>query len=204
MRTSALKLFVFLFFYSLLTSCSNDEATQQFPLEQSSNISSDDYDVYSVIIKSYNFSTIIIEQKTAFGMSFIDSDNNFINELSEGNPGFEPQMVTTLCNNNQNSLFLGNSFEVSPTIVNLISESELSYIFDTDNLNNDWIQFYNIHPNTYGLNQFSAIAYNSDKTKALVETGFACGPLCGQGTLYYLEKVNGLWVIKKTVDTWIS
>lgn len=203
MRTAALKSFVFIFFFGLLTSCSNDDATERFPLEQPSNIDAEDYDVYSVIIKSYNFSTIIIKQKAVFGMSFMMSSNNFIDELSAGNPGFEPQMVTTLFYNNQIPLFFDNSFDVSPTNVELISESELNYIFDGDS-NNDWIQFYNTHPSTNGFNMFSAVAYNADKTKALVETGYVCGPLCGLGTLIYLEKVNGLWVIKKTLETWIS
>ncbi|WP_298393795.1 hypothetical protein [Flavobacterium sp.] len=201
MRTVALKSFVFIFFFGLLTSCSNDDATERFPLDQPSNIDAEDYDVYSVIIKSYNFSTIIIKQKAIFS----NSSNDFIDELSAGNPGFEPQMVTTLFYNNQIPLFFDNSFDVSPTNVELISESELNYIFGFDgDSNNDWIQFYNTHPNTNGYSSFSAVAYNADKTKALVETGYYGAPLLGFGNLVYLEKVNGLWVIKKNVGTWIS
>lgn len=202
MRTTALKSFIFLFIFGFITSCSHDKNYEQFPLEQPSNINADDYNVYSVIIKYYNFSEIVIKQKSAFGMSFLGS-NNFINELSQENPGFEPEMLTTLFNNNQAPLFFGYSFNSPSTKVVLISESEWNYFFNSD-IQNGWIAYHNTHPNVFGYHQLSAVAYNSNKTKALVETGVFCGLLCGQGTLFYLEKVDGLWVIKKTVDTWIS
>jgi hypothetical protein len=93
---------------------------------------------------------------------------------------------------------------VSPTIVTLISQDQLNYIFNEDDYYGSWFNFYNTFPNTDGLTQLSVVAYNSDNTKALVDVGLICGPLCGNGTLFYLEKLNGVWVIKKTVDTWIS
>lgn len=204
MKVTTLKSLVFLFFFAFLTSCSEDNDSKSFQLEQASLIDAEDYAVYVAVIKSHNSNNFVIKQKTAFGMSFVDSNDNYIAALSQGNSGFEPEMVTTLINNNINSLFLDYSFPISSTQVILVPEAQLDYIFNSDSFENDWAQFYNSFPNTFGFNMFSAVAYNADKTKALLETGNACGPLCGQGVLYYLEKENGLWVIKKTVDTWIS
>lgn len=203
MKVATLKSLVFLFFFAFLTSCSEDNEPKQFSLDQPSAIDAEDYAVYTAVISSFNSSNVVITQKTAFGMSFMMADDNYVYALSEGNPGFEPEMVTTLIDNNVNPLFLDYSFPISSTHVILVPQAELNYIFNTDS-DNDWMQFYNTFPNANGFNQFSAVAYNADKTKALLETGNVCGSLCGLGTLFYLEKENGIWIIKKTVDTWIS
>lgn len=205
MKVATLKLFTFILFFAFLTSCSEDDEPKQFPLDQASTIDSEDYSVYSAVISSRGSGAFVIAQKTAFGMSFMEPDNSYvITSLSEGNPGFEPEMVTTLIENNVTPLFLDYSFPLSSAQVFLVSQVQLDYIFNSDSYDKDWIQFYNAFPNANGFNQFSAVAYNADKTKALLETGNICGPLCGLGILYYLEKENGLWIIKKTVDTWIS
>ncbi len=203
MKVATLKSLVFLFFFAFLTSCSEDNEPKQFSLDQPSAIDAEDYAVYTAVISSFNSSNVVITQKTAFGMSFMMADDNYVYALSEGNPGFEPEMVTTLIDNNVNPLFLDYSFPISSTHVILVPQAELNYIFNSDS-DNDWMQFYNTFPNANGFNQFSAVAYNADKTKALLETGNVCGSLCGLGTLFYLEKENGIWIIKKTVDTWIS
>lgn len=204
MKVATLKSLVFLFFFAFLTSCSDDNEPKQFSLDQPSGIDAEDYAVYTAVISSKGSGTFLLKQKTVFGMSFMEPDNSYVlNSLSEGNPGFEPEMVTTLIDNNVNPLFLDYSFPISSIQVILVSEAELNYIFNTDS-DNDWMQFYNTFPNANGFNQFSAVAYNADKTKALLETGNVCGSLCGLGTLFYLEKENGLWVIKKMVETWIT
>ena len=204
MKEATLKSLVFLFLFAFLTSCSDDNDPKQFSLDQPSAIDAEDYAVYTAVISSKGSGAFLLKQKTAFGMSFMESDNSYVlTSLSEGNPGFEPEMVTTLIDNNVNPLFLDYSFPISSTHVILVPQAELNYIFNTDS-DNDWMQFYNTFPNANGFNQFSAVAYNADKTKALLETGNVCGSLCGLGTLFYLEKENGVWIIKKTVDTWIS
>ncbi len=204
MKVATLKVLIFFSLFAFLTSCTDDNEPKQFSLDQPSAIDAEDYAVYTAVISSFNNSNVVITQKTAFGMSFMEPDNSYVlTSLSEGNPGFEPEMVTTLIDNNVNPLFLDYSFPISSTHVILVPQAELNYIFNTDS-DNDWMQFYNTFPNANGFNQFSAVAYNADKTKALLETGNVCGSLCGLGTLFYLEKENGIWIIKKTVDTWIS
>ena len=41
--------------------------------------------------------------------------------------------------------------------------------------------------------QFSAVGFDSTKTKALVYAAFHCGPKCGGGRNYAVEKVGGIW-----------
>jgi hypothetical protein len=39
----------------------------------------------------------------------------------------------------------------------------------------------------------SPVAFNTDKTIAVVYMGHSCGSLCGEGTFYVLEKKDGIW-----------
>jgi hypothetical protein len=39
----------------------------------------------------------------------------------------------------------------------------------------------------------SPVAFNADKTIAVVNMGHSCGSLCGEGTFYVLEKKDGIW-----------
>lgn len=202
MKTTAIKILIFLSFFSFLFSCSSDDEAKQFPFEQPSVIDAEDYNVYTAIIKSYNDDYVVVTQKT-IGTFISCIDCSFLEQLAEDNPGFEPEMAATLVEVNQNPLYLDESFAISSAQVVLVSEAQLNYIFNSDS-SKDWKQFRNIFQNVFGYKQFSAVAFNTDKTKALVDVANVCGPLCSEGRLYYLEKENGLWIIKKTVGTWIS
>ena len=50
--------------------------------------------------------------------------------------------------------------------------------------------------------QLSAPAFAGDA--AFVETAYACGTTCGNGSLYALERREGRWVVVAVADTWIS
>jgi hypothetical protein len=41
------------------------------------------------------------------------------------------------------------------------------------------------------------------KTRLEVKVGEICGPLCGSGEIYYLEKTNGRWHVVETSE-WVS
>jgi len=42
------------------------------------------------------------------------------------------------------------------------------------------------------------------KNCAIVEVGYTCGPLCGEGHIYFLEKKNKKWQVVSFLSTWIS
>ena len=50
--------------------------------------------------------------------------------------------------------------------------------------------------------QLSAPGFASDT--AFVETAYACGTTCGNGSLYALQRRAGRWVVVAVADTWIS
>jgi hypothetical protein len=50
--------------------------------------------------------------------------------------------------------------------------------------------------------QLSAPGFAGDT--AFVETGYACGTTCGNGSLYALQRREGRWQVVAVADTWIS
>jgi len=57
-----------------------------------------------------------------------------------------------------------------------------------------WDKFHERYPNSRGWIELSAVGFNPDKTVAVVYMGHYCGPLCGGGGFYVLEKKDGKWV----------
>lgn len=52
--------------------------------------------------------------------------------------------------------------------------------------------------------QFYIPIISEDKNTAYVELDYNCGALCGRGTSYFLNKIDGKWVIIVKWRTWIS
>lgn len=55
-----------------------------------------------------------------------------------------------------------------------------------------------------GVVYFSRIQFDKQKTFGILDAGFYCGRLCGQGFRIFIRKVNNKWIIDKTEGTWIS
>lgn len=55
-----------------------------------------------------------------------------------------------------------------------------------------------------GVVFFTRIQFDKDKKFGILDGGFACGRLCGQGSRIYIKKVNNKWVIDKIEGTWVS
>ena len=55
-----------------------------------------------------------------------------------------------------------------------------------------------------GIVYFTRIQFDKDKTCGILDAGFVCGRLCGQGFRIFIKKVNQNWVIDKIDGTWIS
>jgi hypothetical protein len=55
-----------------------------------------------------------------------------------------------------------------------------------------------------GVVYFSRIQFDEQKTFGILDAGFYCGRLCGQGFRIYIKKVNNKWIIDEIERTWIS
>lgn len=71
-----------------------------------------------------------------------------------------------------------------------------------------WDEFYRRYPSAGGYYWFSAVGFNPQKTRAIVDFNHLCGGLCGGGEPHFFEKRNGKWrevqVNGATVSVWAS
>lgn len=191
--------------FSIL-SCEKEEKETKlvFSLEQSDQISDEIYDIYSLVInEKYSSEKIVIGQATKTSID-LNYGNQFYDYLLVNYQDFDTSLVQKHEDLNQNSVNFGEQFHSDTKEIFLISSDEISYIFDSQDLNADWEEFYNDYGNSNGIIRFSRIAFNEDKTQAIFEIGHVYGSLGGGGSIIYLKKQNDTWTIIEVIQTWIS
>ncbi|GAF02733.1 hypothetical protein [Saccharicrinis fermentans] len=195
------------FVIGLLTqSCekTDKEIKPEFSLEQADLISDENYNIYSLVIEEmYSSEKIVIAQATKTSID-LNYDNYFYDYLVENHQDFDTILVKTHGDLNENSVNFGEQFHDETKEIILITSEELSYVFDSQDLNRDWEEFYNDYENSNGIIRFSRIAYNDDKTQAIFEIGHSYASLGGGGSIIYLKKQDGIWTITEVIPTWIS
>ncbi len=67
-----------------------------------------------------------------------------------------------------------------------------------------WNSYWKTYHHATGLLSLSRVGYNSTRTRAFVYVAEACGPRCGNGYTYVLEKQNGAWKIRDEKQLWIA
>lgn len=55
-----------------------------------------------------------------------------------------------------------------------------------------------------GVVFFSGIQFDKDKKYGILNGGFMCNKLCGDGFRIYIKKIDNKWVIDKIENTWVS
>lgn len=189
-----------------IVSCEMDEKETKpdFSLKQSDQISDEIYDIYSLVInEKYSSEKIVIGQATKTSID-LNYENYFYDYLIENYQDFDTSLVQIHEDLNENSVNFGEQFHSDTKEIVLISSDELSYIFDSQDLNADWKEFYNDYENSNGIIRFSRIALNEDKTQAIFEIGHSYASLGGDGSIIYLKKQNDIWTIIDIIPTWIS
>lgn len=189
-----------------IVSCEMDEKETKpdFSLKQSDQISDEIYDIYSLVInEKYSSEKIVIGQATKTSID-LNYENYFYDYLIENYQDFDTSLVQIHEDLNENSVNFGEQFHSDTKEIVLISSDELSYIFDSQDLNADWKEFYNDYENSNGIIRFSRIALNEDKTQAIFEIGHSYASLGGEGSIIYLKKQNDIWTIIDIIPTWIS
>lgn len=100
--------------------------------------------------------------------------------------------------NGQAYSFKGDSF--APRKNSFISKSQMEEIFKNDG---GWDTFRKIY-GRIGIAQFSRVGFSSDKTQAVIYQGIQEDWLAGGGSLLFLMKENGAWVVKAAARLWVS
>lgn len=103
---------------------------------------------------------------------------------------------------NSKGIELQNKFSKELNII-LISKELEDKIFNS--VNGGWERFYSEYPNSSELIEFSRVAFNANKTKALLYYG--CSFDYGKGGVGYyilLKKQGNEWVIQRKAICWIA
>ena len=170
-------IFLIMILCAVVWSCSNDDN----PVVSETG-SGEDYEIYSTIIKSDSALgnlLIILNDTTVYGhIESIHVDN-----IREKSHELLNQTVNDYNSKNGSSIKL----KKIPGIDNFVWRSE--YTGDGRNSVNITL---------------SRIGYGDSNTQAIVSMGELFAPLAGSGTLFYLKKENGTWIIKSKIMLWIS
>ena len=93
-----------------------------------------------------------------------------------------------------------NFFDVTVKVM-LISRRETREIFWKGE---DYFEFYAKYPYSQGSTIFSRVAFNSEKTQALIYVGNMVGYDNGVGYYALLTQEDGTWVILGEIVIWVS
>ncbi len=84
-----------------------------------------------------------------------------------------------------------------------IADNKFNTITDTSN-KDGFLAFRQEHPDIRCIVSFSRVGFDGDKLKAVVYSESWCGPLSGTGDYYTLTLVGGFWKIDKNLNCWVS
>lgn len=166
----------------------------------------DEYKVYSDTISQLvklptGKDVLVIRQKTTLHMDtkFDEKDKMYLKK----NFGelISDDLIREFAIVNSKRVTLQDIFSRDLNVV-LISKEEEGKIFDP--IDGGWERFYSKYPKSFGITELSRVAFNADKTKALLYYGSVFDS--GKGGIGYyilLKKQEDEWVIQKEVMCWI-
>jgi len=67
-----------------------------------------------------------------------------------------------------------------------------------------WEGFHKAFPKAGGIFYLSLPGYSADGTLAIVQVSTACDDLCGSAFYWTLRKIDGKWILEKSVRGWVS
>ena len=187
--------YIILFFGIIFSSCEkeSDAEIPVFQLEEPSQLNELEYDIYTLILnENIKNSDVVIHQKT----SIIDeklADYMFQNDSLNIVDDFT---IENYYNLNSVDSFLDNKFDFDNGKVSLISPSEFNYLFRNQNDNQNWDNFYEFYPSSFGIVQFSRIGFNNEFTQAILDYSRFDRDENGEQRFYFLTKIDEIWRIK--------
>lgn len=182
----------------------NKEEKPEFTLKEPDQIPEEEYNIYALVIdERYSSEKIVIAQHTTtrFDLTY---QAPFYDLLLDSFPDFDTSLVQIHKELNEEAINFGNAFKSETKQITVISSEELSYIFDSHDVEKDWDEFFNDYEGSNGVIRFTRIAFNEDKTQSIFEMGRQYAGLGGFGSIVYLTKQEDGWIIEKIIITWIS
>jgi len=161
-----------------------------------------EYKVYSdTLLQLPEKDVLVIRKKTRLGrnMKSVEAYDSLKKSFGEL---INDDLIHEFVAINSKSAELQNKFGKNLNIILMSKESEDKIFKPIDGC---WKRFYSEYPNASGIIELSRIAFNADKTKALLYYGSSFDS--GKGGIGYyilLKKHENEWVIQRKVMCWIA
>jgi hypothetical protein len=170
------------------------------------DLDSAEYDVYSAVIAGRvlgkDVTKIVIAKNTVkagkFDKQIEESRETFIKNVSAD---LGPDTVDDYLNKGRESRSIEPRSMGGVDFV-VLDQSIIATFFQKGP--DGWADLKARYPDIGGVLTFSRVGFNHDMNQALVYAGWSCGPRCGQGDYFFLQKQAGAWTIKKKYNLWIS
>jgi hypothetical protein len=181
--------------------------SKEKPQEQASK--DEDYKVYSDVLVQLNpertdKDVFVIRQMTKIGKGSGQVDKNTTKNYLKRKFGTEisEELIGNFFEVNSKENILHYKFSKELHVI-LISEIEEKEIFQPAD-GNGWERFYSNYAGAKSIIELSRIAFNAEKTEALLYYGSNSGDRAGIGYYILLKKQDNEWVIQNMVMCWIS
>jgi len=193
-----------LIFSLLVLFCLSAFSCQEEESIDPSAITKDEYKIYSTIIEGEVDGTFILVQESnaALGMTTIQPTR--LEAVIATETRINNELIGKLTEVNQDSVIFESKFTPPSKEVLLTSSARLSEIFSlSEDQALDWDEFEKVFGKKI-YHSFSRIAFNEERTEALVGLGTLQSGGNGRGFIYYLKLESTGWVIKRQILTWIT
>ena len=170
--------------------------------DQRPDLDSEEYTVYSFMIKDSEFLEVIKDHTVTNRSSPFSMDDD-LERVRKQVPEISKETLADFKAKNAKDYALSPKLKPQGKYV-FISDEEMSHIFSGDNLDKSWKSFKKRYPRSRGYGGFSRVGFNPDKSEALLFSEISCGSLCGSGSYVYLVRKNAEWTIVKQIQVWIS
>lgn len=179
-----------------------------FKLHTSDFFNQLDYDIYSLILEEYYSDSVsmVIRQKLDYNLAPIIyncqcTGNDYYNYIKANMSEIDTNAYLNFISINDSVNYLDNLFNSNTTRVKLISEEEYDSFLDRDYREDKWGIFYDKYPNSNGLIELSRIGFNQDLNQAILEIWHSVGESGSNGIIYFLTKIDDIWVVISTNQT---
>ena len=163
-------------------------------------VSSEEYEIYSTLIQQKyvepKTSLLVIEDRT-FRYDFAIQDDEPWRDKPKKGVVIDPTAAEDYESKNGTKWLLNKASFKLPVKLEFITDLDLKAIFRGHWGELEWISYYRRYAGSRGFIMLSRIGFNTARTQALLYMGSRCGPGCGDLNFLLLERVNGIWTIKK-------
>lgn len=191
----------------IVASCANPLRTQEQTVQstaQTDNSKSEveDYAIYSVLIRRFftqdNVDSVVILGKTALRTMEKDNLKGTLDYVrGETERGISDDLIQAFQQANAKPKILEDHF--NGTIKRVLITEEQARDLTADG----WAKFLSQYPGR-GIITFSAVGFDKDRRRALVNASTQSGGKSGWSKYFLLEKENNEWVISDQVQVWAS